>query len=290
MCGAAVAKDTPASAPPDVRPQPAPAPVPAEEGVRGWFTRRRVEHEQQRLEDERYRAACTHLGGGDDSAETLAELRELADPRHRTDAHAALLAFCNRLLADDVLTPADEARVTQAGDALGVSRADLNSAEFRGLVMHMTIARINDGRLPEVPAGHARLMAKRGETVHLETGAALMKEVVDREFRGGSRGVSIPIAKGVRYRTGSFRGKSVVVGSHLEAADTGIISVSSKRVVFMGARKTIETPYAKLAGLDAYSDGVRIHASNRQTAPLLRIPVGGQIVVATIQAAAQREA
>ena len=42
-----------------------------------------------------------------------------------------------------------------------------------------------------------------------------MKEVIDREFRGGSRGVSVPIAKGVRFRTGSFRGKSVVGGSHM---------------------------------------------------------------------------
>jgi hypothetical protein len=249
-----------------------------------------MEHGRQKLEDERYRAACARLGGGDDSAETLAELRRLADPRHRTDAHAALRAFSDRLLADDVLTIDDEGRWAQVGDALGVSQADLNGADFKGLPVHMTIARINDGRLPEVPAGHARLMAKRGEIVHLETGASLMKEVVEREFRGGSRGVSIPIAKGVRYRTGSFRGRTMVVGSHLEPADTGIISVSSKRVVFMGARKTIETPYTKLAGLDAYSDGVRIHASNRQTAPLLRIPVGGDVVAATIQAAAQREA
>jgi hypothetical protein len=42
-----------------------------------------------------------------------------------------------------------------------------------------------------------------------------MREVIDREFRGGSRGVSVPIAKGVRFRTGSFRGKSVVGGSHM---------------------------------------------------------------------------
>jgi hypothetical protein len=93
----------------------------------------------------------------------------------------------------------------------------------------------------------------------------------------------------VRFRTGSFRGQSVVVGSHLAAADTGIISVSSKRVVFLGTRKTIDTPYAKLASLDAFSDGIRIHASNRQGAPLFRLPVGGQVVAAAIQAAAQRE-
>jgi hypothetical protein len=263
--------------------------VVAEGRVRGWLNRRKAEHDQRRLEDERYRAALAKLRGGDDSPETMAELRGLVDPRHRSEAHSALLAFSERLLADDLLSTTEEARWQGVGDALGVSQADLNQPEFKGLLVRLTIARINDGRLPEVPAGQAHLMAKRGEIVHLETAAALMKEVIDREFRGGSRGVSVPIAKGVRFRTGSFRGKSVVVGSHLEAADTGIISVSSKRVVFMGTRKTLDTPYAKLASLDAFSDGIRIHASNRQGAPLFRLPVGGQVVAAAIQAAAQRE-
>ncbi len=257
--------------------------------MRGWLNRRKAEHDERKVEDDRYRAALAKLRGGDDSTQTLTELRALADPRHRDDAHAALLAFSDGLLADDLLSTTEEERWQEVGDALGVTQADLNRPEFKGLLVRLTIARINDGRLPEVPAGQARLMAKRGEIVHLETGAALMKEVIEREFRGGSRGVSVPIAKGVRFRTGSFRGKSVVVGSHLEAADTGIISVSSKRVVFMGTRKTIDTAYAKLASLDAFSDGIRIHASNRQTAPLFKIPVGGQVVAAAIQAAAQRD-
>jgi hypothetical protein len=264
--------------------------VASEGGVRGWLNRRKAEHDQRKVEDDRYRDALAKVRGGDASAETLAELRGLADPRHRSDAHAALLAFSDGLLADDLLSTTEEERWQEVGDALGVTQADLNRPEFEGLLVRLTIARINDGRLPEVPAGQARLMAKRGEIVHLETGAALMKEVIEREFRGGSRGVSVPIAKGVRFRTGSFRGKSVVVGSHLEAADTGIISVSSKRVVFMGTRKTIDTAYAKLASLDAFSDGIRIHASNRQGAPLFKIPVGGQVVAAAIQAAAQRDA
>jgi hypothetical protein len=263
--------------------------VATEGGVRGWLSRRKAEHDEHRLEDERYRAALAKLRHGDDSPETLTELRGLADPRHRSEAHSALLAYSERLLADDLLSTTEEARWQEVGDVLSVGQADLNQRDFKGLLARLTIARINDGRLPEVPAGQARLMAKRGEIVHLETAAVLMKEVIDREFRGGSQGVSVPIAKGVRFRTSSFRGKSVVVGSHLEAADTGIISVSSKRVVFMGTRKTIDTPYVKLASLDAFSDGIRIHASNRQGAPLFRLPIGGEVVAAAIQAAAQRE-
>jgi hypothetical protein len=132
-------------------------------------------------------------------------------------------------------------------------------------------------------------MPKRGEIIHLETDASLMKEVIDRQYRGGSRGISFPIAPHVRYRTGSFRGRSVVVGSHLEVADAGTLSVSSSRIVFMGAKKTMETPYTRLISFDVYTDGIRIHASNRQNAPLLRLQ-SGQLVAAIANGAIQAAA
>jgi hypothetical protein len=78
----------------------------------------------------------------------------------------------------------------------------------------------------------------------------------------------------------------VVVGSHLAPADNGTLSVSSARIVFLGDRKTIETPYAKLAAVDAFSDRSRMHASNRQSSPLFQLSAGADIVLATIQRAA----
>jgi hypothetical protein len=260
----------------------------AERGVRGWLDRRKAQHEEQLAEDERFQAAVAKLRDGDDSAETLAELASLVDPRHARDSCAALIAFSEALLKDDRITLDDEAAWARVSDALGVKPADLATNQFAGILTQLAIGRINDGRLPVVPPGGSRLLVKPGEIVHVEKTASLMKEVIDREFQGGSSGISIPLGKGVRYRTGSFRGKSVVVGSHLEAADTGILSVSSRRVVFMGNRKTIDTPYTKLAGLDVYTDGLRVHCSSRQTASLFTMAKGAEVVAATIQAAVHR--
>jgi hypothetical protein len=67
-----------------------------------------------------------------------------------------------------------------------------------------------------------------------------MKEVVDREMRGGSTGVNVRMAKGVTYRVGRVRARSVVVGSHLDPADSGDLVVTDRRAVFMGAKKTLE--------------------------------------------------
>jgi hypothetical protein len=145
---------------------------------------------------------------------------------------------------------------------------------------------VNDGRLGVIAEPH--LITKKNEVVHLETNASLMKEVAKREFRAGTTGVSFRIAKGVTWRTGAIRGKSVVVGTELQAADSGVLAVTSERLAYMGG-KTIELPYAKLMNLEVFSDGVRVHASNRQNAPLFKVEHGvGEVIAATVNAAMQK--
>jgi hypothetical protein len=107
-----------------------------------------------------------------------------------------------------------------------------------------------------------------------------MKEVVDRELRGGSSGVSIRIAKGVRYRVGQVRARSVVVGTHMEPQDYGHLVVTDRRAVFMGIKKTLEFRRDRLVGLAQYTDGLRLNVSNRQTASLFQFAQGSSPTIA----------
>lgn len=188
-------------------------------------------------------------------------------------------------LADDILSESEEKELFAWAAQQGIKDEDWRK-HFGDLLDRMLIASVNDGRLPDV-TNQAHIMLKAGERVHLLVNASLMKEVTLREFRGGSRGVSIPIVKGVRFRTGSFRGKSVVVGTQLQVADQGALYMTSQRVVFAGQRKTVELPYAKLANLNVFTDGVSFNMTNRQTVPLFKVP-SGQVVAAIVNAAAQR--
>ncbi len=149
----------------------------------------------------------------------------------------------------------------------------------------MQVAKLNDGRLPVVDA--PRLMAKRGEVVHLETAAALMKEVAVTEWRGASQGFSFRVAKGVRYRVGSTRGHLVTVGTQLQVADTGFLSVTSQRAAFLGERKTVEMPYAKLLGMNMFSDAISFSLSSRQNAPLIKVTISTDVLAALLNAAIQ---
>jgi len=114
-----------------------------------------------------------------------------------------------------------------------------------------------------------------------------MKEVVLRETRSGHSGVSVRIAPGVHISAGRTRGHTVVTGTTLEAEDEGILSVTSRRTVFLGNRKTLELAHAKLLNLNVFSDGLQFHVSGRANAPLFA-GFDGELVAAYVSQAAQR--
>jgi hypothetical protein len=198
----------------------------------------------------------------------------------------ALLAFFDRALADDIVTLAEDQQLEALTEALGLTPDDLASID-KTLLYRWVIAQVNDGRMPEFPQDQATLTPKKGEIVHLEVQASLMKEVTKREYVGGYGGLSFRIAKGVRFSTGRVRGRSVEVGKELQTEDVGILSVSSHRSAFLGERKTLDMPHAKLLSLGVFEDGVRFNVSNRQRAPLLTVD-SGELVAAVVNAAAQR--
>lgn len=214
-------------------------------------------------------------------ASEAAGMKERSEAQRKTQAWQAL---AGRTLEDDLLTAQEEEELAAAADALGLDfQSLLDTAP--AVTKHLVIAQANDGRLPVLddPA----LMAKPGEQVHLEVPAALMKEVTHRELRGGSKGVSVRVAKGVSVRTGAARGRVVVTGTSLEAADEGVLSVTDRRLVFRGARKTQESRYDKLVGLEVFTDGLRVAVSNRQTPSLYSLP-DGEVAAAYVNAAVQR--
>lgn len=151
--------------------------------------------------------------------------RERADLRQKWAAtrNAAFRRTAETILADDILSIQEELAFDELAEAMEIDAQTLQTG-FRDVFFRLVVARANDGRLSEIE--DPRLMTKGDEVVYLETPASLMKEVAIREYQGGYGGVSFRIAKGVRYSTGRTRGRSVVVGTELQVADQGVLSVS----------------------------------------------------------------
>jgi hypothetical protein len=249
----------------------------------------RVSHDQAR---ERYRQLLEQVAQGAPAAPLVDQLRQTA-PRtgldekdlERMNADAAQRRL-QAAVADDRLTPDEEQGFDGVLQGLGLSWGEVTE-HHPELSSRYLVAMANDGRLPMV--ADSRLMSKRGEVVHLEQPASLMKEVSVRQYVGGYSGWSFPIGKtGIRYRVGGVRGHSEVVGTQLQVADAGTLVISSVRAVFIGGKSTIEMPYAKLVGVQVFTDGIRFNLSNRQKAPLFKLP-SGDVVAAFIHIAMQGE-
>lgn len=75
-----------------------------------------------------------------------------------------------------------------------------------------------------------------------------------------------------------MRGRSVVVGTDLVVDDIGVFTVTSKRALFTGSKKTLEFRRDKLVGMEQFEDGLRLNVSNRQTASTFKIGNGGSSV------------
>jgi hypothetical protein len=245
------------------------------------------EKQQEAAADEAYRQVILELGTADpDQARQLAAkldadaLASLEQKDRRRLGEQAVTEYAGVVLADDHVTEDEEDALATLAEAVGFTQQDI---EQNGIYTRLQIAKLNDGRLPVVEA--PRLMTKRGEVVHLETSAALMKEVAVREWQGRSSGFSFPVGGGVRYRVGASRGHLVTVGTQLQTADTGMLTVTNQRVAYLGTSKTLDMPYTKLMGMNLFADAISFSLSNRQNAPLVKVTISTDVLAALINAA-----
>jgi hypothetical protein len=208
----------------------------------------------------------------------------LHDSERTKLVEAAIRRYADLALDDDVLSRDEESRFTALTSGLGISETELTQGSLADVFVRIAVGRLNDGRLSSFES--TVIVAKRGEQVYAETEASLLKEVAVREWQSGSQGVSIRLTKGVRYYVGGTRGRMVTVGSQMQTDDAGSLVVTSTRAVFVGARKTLEFPLTKIVSVEVFSDGIRLHASNRVNAPLFKLrPHYGDVVAATLHAA-----
>ena len=86
------------------------------------------------------------------------------------------------------------------------------------------------------------------------------------QYAGGSRGVSIRVAKGVSYRVGQSRGTYQPGPTRPTPIDEGDAIITNKRVIFRGPKATREWRFDKLVGSTDSDDGywTALQVSNRQ--------------------------
>jgi hypothetical protein len=86
-------------------------------------------------------------------------------------------------------------------------------------------------------------------------------------YQGGYQGFSFPVGHtGIRYRIGQSRGHIVQGKETPTPVDTGVVTVTNKRIVFQGPLQTREWDFAKLLGYQHFDKPpwTAMQVSNRQ--------------------------
>jgi len=127
------------------------------------------------------------------------------------------------------------------------------------------LEKIASGDLSELPTSkEAPVLLKKDEVVYLIlNGAGLYEDRTTYKYVGGTRGVSVRVAKGISFRVGGFKGERIpqIEQQHI---DTGSLVVTNKRVIFAGQHKNLSFPITKLINVKNYIDGISINREGKQ--------------------------
>ncbi|MCD6568255.1 MAG: hypothetical protein J7K94_05940, partial [Dehalococcoidia bacterium] len=148
-----------------------------------------------------------------------------------------------------------------------IASGGLSSARQHEADIEQWLTALKEGEISvKMICDNSQVLLKRKEELEVVLpDMALWEPRSVRQNVGGYGGPSFRIAKGVSWRLGAFKAQSE---SHeeLRAIDQGRFTLTNKRLVFSGAKRTVDINLNKIISIEPYSDGIAVRTSGRQKA------------------------
>lgn len=175
------------------------------------------------------------------------------------------------ILDDGILSAYEEHRVVDFIDNFKVNQDVLNrNGSFTKLRMSSILRDLTEGKLPEfknkLDGSLPFLFQKSESLIWVFRNVEFYEQRIRTEYRGGSQGVSIRIARGVYYRTSSFKGRPVQF-SEMKHIGSGLFALTTKHVYFGSPEKKFKIPFDKLISMEPYEDGIGLHKDGVSAKP-----------------------
>ena len=161
-------------------------------------------------------------------------------------------------LEDGLLTRDEENALYRYLDHFSITatQADDNGV-LTILVQAAVIRDITEGIVPQRQNISGRIpfnLMKSEQLIWVMDGVDYLEVVTRRERRGSSHGLSIRVARGVYYRPGTFRSRSVEWEETVHQ-DTGLLGFTTKHLYFSGPKKRFRVRYDRIVDFEPFSDG-----------------------------------
>jgi|LSQX01.2.fsa_nt_gb hypothetical protein len=133
----------------------------------------------------------------------------------------------------------------------GISNEEQRENDFKEW-----LTRLKDGNVKiQLSAINTPIILKKDEKCYISLPNMSLME--SRSVRTGSyAGPSIRIAKGVSFRVGGHRSSS---HEELKTIDDGIFSITNKRIIFSGIKRTININLNKIISMEPFKDGFLVN-------------------------------
>lgn len=162
---------------------------------------------------------------------------------------------------DGVVTDEEEGSLDHFQEYFSLSQSELNrNGALTRLTQGAVIREVLEGILPQRMQVNGQLpfnLQKSEKLVWLFQGVDYYEVKTRTHYVGGSKGVSIRIAKGLYFRTSGFKGEKVQSAETVHS-DTGLFGVTNKHLYFSGQSKGFRIRYNKIVSFEPYADGIGV--------------------------------
>ena len=168
----------------------------------------------------------------------------------------------SKFMQNGYITDSEEQQINTYSSHLGLSLNNLPAQnctpDLEKIGQAIILKNIEKGVLPQKPISVPVLLGRGECALWVYSNVKMYQEKIQREYRGRTGGFTFTVCKGVRYRTGQFRGRPVE-NSYMDVVGTGSLVVTNKHIYFHCPTASVKVPYAKLIGVEPYSDGIELH-------------------------------
>ena len=205
-------------------------------------------------------------------------------------------------LGDHLLERDELQALNRYKDALKISDREMESRGLTTKIRQAVLLRslFEDGAIPKreqprLGGRRERLpfnMMKSESLLWVFRNVDYLTEVVSREFQAGSSGMSFRVARGVYYRTGSSRGRTVTTKS-MEVVDSGMMGVTTKHIYWAGQEgfgnsQSFRIRLNRIVSLEPYEDGISVMRDTQRAKPEGFVGMDGGFAANLVEIASYR--
>lgn len=146
---------------------------------------------------------------------------------------------------------------------INIADGGISDAKQQELDVNSWLIDASNGKVTFTDVNSPVILKKNERALLFLSDVALWEPRAVRQTKGAYGGPTFRIAKGVSFKVGSFQSHSE---SHeeLRTIDQGILTLTNKRLVFTGTKRTTNIDLRKIISIEPYKDGIASQRENKQ--------------------------